>query len=229
MIKIVNKACQVLAALAGLATLVFFFFTFVTFGKTDGSFVDASGFQLAFGNKLSDGVEVFTSPWMLFNFWAILIATVTAIFTFFSKSRVLKYFSTAVALVAAVFMLVIALRHPNYFVNTQPYVGITLSSYTVFVLLSSIAMFVATGFGVAHFLVSDYIDVLESKGAKKPLLKRIGQFFKDYKSETKKIVWPGLKEVLKNTGIVLVMFVIIGAIIWLVDFGLGNLLEALLK
>ncbi|MBE6729101.1 MAG: preprotein translocase subunit SecE [Ruminococcaceae bacterium] len=86
-------------------------------------------------------------------------------------------------------------------------------------------MFVSTAAGVGHFLLSDYIDVLQSKGAKKPLLKRIWQFFKDYKSETKKIVWPGFKEVLKNTGIVLVMFVAIGIVIWLVDFGLSSLLK----
>ncbi|MBR2042856.1 MAG: preprotein translocase subunit SecE [Clostridia bacterium] len=85
-------------------------------------------------------------------------------------------------------------------------------------------MFAALIASVAFILISDHIEVLASKGAKKPLLKRILHFFKDYKSECKKIVWPGIKEVLKNTGIVLVMFVVIGAIIWLVDFGLSQLL-----
>ena len=73
--------------------------------------------------------------------------------------------------------------------------------------------------------VSDYVEVLASKGEKKVLVKRVVQFFKDYKSETKKIVWPGLREVVKNTIIVLIMCAIIGALIWLVDWGLGSLLK----
>ena len=34
---------------------------------------------------------------------------------------------------------------------------------------------------------------------------RIAKFFKDYKSELKKIVWPTWKQVLKNAGIVIVI------------------------
>ena len=57
---------------------------------------------------------------------------------------------------------------------------------------------------------------------------KVGKFFRDYKSEYKKIVWPNLKDVLKNTFIVLVMCLIIGALIWIVDFGLGQLLSLIL-
>jgi preprotein translocase subunit SecE len=69
---------------------------------------------------------------------------------------------------------------------------------------------------------------LASKGEKKTICQRIGLFFRDNKSEVKKIVWPSLRDVIKNTIIVLIMCLIVGALIWAVDFGLGRLIEAIL-
>jgi preprotein translocase subunit SecE len=77
-------------------------------------------------------------------------------------------------------------------------------------------------------LIDDYIEVAESKGAKLTIPKRIVRFFRDYKSEVKKIVWPGYKDVIKNTVIVLIMCLIIGLLIWAVDFGLGQLVQLIL-
>jgi len=61
-----------------------------------------------------------------------------------------------------------------------------------------------------------------SKAKKGNIFVRIGKaikgFIKDFRGETKKIVWPGAKEVLKSTGVVLVAVLIIGAGIWLVDW-----------
>ena len=58
--------------------------------------------------------------------------------------------------------------------------------------------------------------------------KGIAKFFKDLKGENKKIVWPNAKTVLKNTGIVLVVVLIVGVPIWLFDFGASEGLNALL-
>ncbi|MBE6809508.1 MAG: preprotein translocase subunit SecE [Ruminococcaceae bacterium] len=69
---------------------------------------------------------------------------------------------------------------------------------------------------------------MQSKGTKRTIAKRVIGFLKDYKSEIKKIVWPGLNDVVKNTLIVLVMCLIIGAFIWLLDLGLGKLIELIL-
>ena len=57
---------------------------------------------------------------------------------------------------------------------------------------------------------------------------KIAKFFRDYKSEVKKIVWPGPRDVVKNTVIVLIMCAVVGAFIWLVDYGLGQLLKLIL-
>jgi preprotein translocase subunit SecE len=50
--------------------------------------------------------------------------------------------------------------------------------------------------------------------------KKARKWLKDFRGEVKKIVWPPFKVVLKNTGIVLVTVVIIGALVWIVDFAL---------
>jgi preprotein translocase subunit SecE len=48
--------------------------------------------------------------------------------------------------------------------------------------------------------------------------KGLGDFFRGYKSELKKIVWPSWKTILKNTGIVITFIVILGLFIYAVDF-----------
>ena len=56
-----------------------------------------------------------------------------------------------------------------------------------------------------------------------------GRFFRDIKSEMKKVVWPTKKQVLNNTGIVAVVVVIAAVILSLLDlifgFGLGMFLQ----
>ncbi len=50
--------------------------------------------------------------------------------------------------------------------------------------------------------------------------KGIKRFFKDFKGECKKIVWPDAKTVLKSTGVVLLVVTIATVIILAIDFGL---------
>ena len=125
-------------------------------------------------------------------------------------------------------MLVIALSEPAKFVDKRPLPDVSGITYSHFVLITAIALFVFTAFAVAYLLIDDYLEVLASKGEKLTIPKRIIRFFRDYKSEIKKIVWPGWKDVVKNTVIVLIMCLIIGVFIWLVDFGLGKLLTLIL-
>ncbi len=57
----------------------------------------------------------------------------------------------------------------------------------------------------------------------KKFFARIGKFFKDEKTEMKKVIWPSRKQLINNTAIVLIFVLIIGLIIWLLDllFGFG--------
>ena len=52
--------------------------------------------------------------------------------------------------------------------------------------------------------------------------KAIARFFKDFRGEIKKITWPDAKTVLKSTGVVIAVILIIGIGIWIVDFGLSQ-------
>ena len=53
--------------------------------------------------------------------------------------------------------------------------------------------------------------------------KGISKFFRDTKSEIKKIVWPTPKTTFRNMGLVLLAMLIVGAVIFGLDFGLQKL------
>ena len=44
------------------------------------------------------------------------------------------------------------------------------------------------------------------------------RFFKEMKSEAKKIVWPSKKQVINNTGIVLIVIALCGVVLWPMDW-----------
>ncbi len=226
--KVINKICQIMAILFGFAALVLFFTNFATIVSASGTY-DIAGSILAFGGKLTAaGVKMAKSSDLLFCFLVTLLAVACGGFTF--KSKGARYFAPAFALTAAIYMLVVTLSAPSLFIDTRPLevAAATDVTYCISVTLATVALFVCFGFGTAHLLIDDYIIASASKD-KLTILKKIARFLRDYKSETKKIVWPGFKDVVKNTIIVLIMCAFIGIFIWLVDFGLGSLLQALLK
>ena len=63
----------------------------------------------------------------------------------------------------------------------------------------------------------------ENTTQKKPSIwTKIKKFWKDYRSEFKKLVWPTPKQLLKNSAVVLVSVIVVGAVLSLVDFGLNR-------
>ena len=62
---------------------------------------------------------------------------------------------------------------------------------------------------------------------KVPFGTRVKKFFKDYKSEIKKITWSSRKDTLKNTGITLAVVVGAGIAIGVLDFVLTSIILAL--
>ena len=57
--------------------------------------------------------------------------------------------------------------------------------------------------------------------------KTIKKFFKDFKGESKKIVWPDGKTVLKSSIVVIVVVAIVGLIVFGIDMGLSKIIESL--
>ncbi len=59
---------------------------------------------------------------------------------------------------------------------------------------------------------------------KKPnILQKLSKFFKEIRSELKKVLWPSRKQVLNNTLTVLITCLILGGVIWILDYALGFL------
>ena len=55
------------------------------------------------------------------------------------------------------------------------------------------------------------------------------RYFRELKSELKKVVWPTPKQVLKNALIVVACVIVIGAFIWLFDFAAEFLINSLIN
>ena len=56
----------------------------------------------------------------------------------------------------------------------------------------------------------------------------ISRYFRELRSELKKVSWPTAKQVLKNTLIVVVCVLVVGVFIWLFDFAARLGIDALI-
>ncbi len=70
-------------------------------------------------------------------------------------------------------------------------------------------------------------DTDAKKQAKKP--NKAAKYFRDLKSEFKKVVWPSKKTVVNNTGVVLVVMLGSAILMWGLDSGFAALLKGLLS
>lgn len=227
LLKTCNKATQILTIVASAAAFIMFFLTFATV-VSNGQVIDIAGSVLSFRGKVEVGtqsVKMAASADVMLCMILSLVAAVFAGLTF--KTKGMRYASPAVALFTGIYMLVIALSDPVYYVDIRPLENVTSITYSVWVLIIAIVLLFAAVAGTAHLFMDDYIIVKESKEGKKTIWQKIVQFFKDYKSETKKIVWPNARFVFKNTLVVLVICLIIGAFIWVLDYGLAELIKYL--
>jgi preprotein translocase subunit SecE len=55
------------------------------------------------------------------------------------------------------------------------------------------------------------------------------KYFRDMRSELKKVVWPSRKKVVNNTAVVMVCMVAYGLVIWGIDSGFAALFSLLVK
>lgn len=223
--KIINKVSQIAAIVFGLGALVMFFLPFatITTGSNEQSFIAA---QLAWGTKV-EVYDMARSSKLLFVFLLTAFAGVLSIFGF--KNKGIRYTVSGVSLFNAIFMLVVILSEPRSFIDPRPLADNSVIEYSIWAIIAVVVAFLFAAFAIAYLFIDDYLEVKASNGTKKTILQRVVLFFRDYKSEIKKIVWPSFKDVLKNTGIVLIMCAVVGVLIWLVDFGLGSLIDWILN
>ena len=67
------------------------------------------------------------------------------------------------------------------------------------------------------------------KAKKKAKGNRIARWFREMRSELKKVQWPSWKKVLKNTGVVLLCVLVIGIFIWVFDWLAHVIIQALMN
>ena len=65
------------------------------------------------------------------------------------------------------------------------------------------------------------VTAVKKDDTKPGFFKRVGKWFREMKSELKKVVWPSGKQLLNNTLVVLVSVLIVGIIVCLFDLLAG--------
>ena len=69
----------------------------------------------------------------------------------------------------------------------------------------------------------------DKKDAKPGFFQRIARWFREMKSELKKVVWPTPKQTVNNTVIVIICVIVVGICIWVFDWLAGESVRALLR
>ena len=63
---------------------------------------------------------------------------------------------------------------------------------------------------------------------KKSVFKRMADYFREVKSELKKVIWPTFPKVVKNTGIVLIAIIVCAVVLGLFDYVFGMIFQKFL-
>lgn len=219
--KLLKKILGVLTIVLSAAALVLFFTNFGKVVFENGESIVRTGTQFAFGSSF-EGAEIGKSSKLLF---AMILTALTVLFASLSiKFKGSRWATIVVSLIDSIFMLVAACRNSDYYLDMQGFTGAAYSEYVNHIpLFITLLLFAALASSVAYLLIADRLAVAETKGLTIP--QKVIKALRDYKGEIRKIVWPGPRNVVKNTLIVLAVCLIIGAFIWLLDLGLGSLVE----
>lgn len=70
-------------------------------------------------------------------------------------------------------------------------------------------------------------EKLQKKESKPGVVARIGKWFRELKSEAKKVVWPTQKATWKNTLIVIIVLIVLCIIVTILDLVFGGLRDLL--
>jgi len=210
-----------------------FFLPFAKISFTSVSSITVRGFELLVGAEktipgFADPLSVFKSGWFMVGFFFAVISAVVSGFGFRKKGA--GFAPAVLSLITGITMLVLVLGKSAQYVDigSLTQAGVTGVTMTIFAVLSCVALFAAVLSQSVAIIVADRIAVLESNGKKKSIPKRVVRFALDYKNELKKITWPTMRTVAKNTVVVIVVSLLIGAFIWLLDWGLAELLQLIL-
>jgi|GEM_PF-161978 len=231
-------ANRVFAIAVSAASFLLFFTGFITARYAGAEPTVFTGFGMAFGqavNTVVDGAAATVGSAK--SFWymtAFIFAAFNLLFNSlaFKKSK-MKWAALVTSAASVVNLTVISLSGMMMYADLRaskaPVIHPESAKFEYMLMYVFILSFVALAISICLVFVDDYVTVSKSKGAKKLIWSRLRQFFKDYKSEIKKIVWPGKSTVIRNFIIVVVMCFVVGAFIWIIDYGLSELMKLLYK
>lgn len=69
----------------------------------------------------------------------------------------------------------------------------------------------------------------KDKDKKPGFFARVGRWFREMRSELKKVSWPSAKDTMKNVGTVIACVIIVGVFIWIFDWLTHAVIDALLN
>ena len=84
---------------------------------------------------------------------------------------------------------------------------------------------------------NEKLDLTKEKKGKTPkpekkkpgFFARLSKWFRELKSELKKVQWPTMKQTMNNVGVVIVCVLIVGVFIWIFDSLAGGVVNALIS
>ena len=193
--------------------------------SSKGTAISVSGAQLAFGTAV-DSVNLQASSYLALCLILAGFSAILAIVAAVLKNKKGVIVTSAIsALISGIIMLVAVLSKVSTFVDSRPLVLAETAAYSSIVWILTAMLLLSAIIGVAAWLITDYMEVLASKGQKLSIPKKIKKFFREMIAEIRKIVWPDAKGVARNSVIVLIMCLLVGAYIWVIDYLLGLLLK----
>lgn len=61
--------------------------------------------------------------------------------------------------------------------------------------------------------------------SKKPFFERMKKYFKETKSELKKVTWPSAQQLKQNTGVIISFIIMVSIFLFLIDLGFAKLIS----
>ena len=233
--KIAGIILRVLAVVLAIATFATFFFPFVNVSLS-GKEANLNGWECAMGGDLSAlgaGYESFKGLYFLAALLLILATAAAMVTALFSKKKGWNGTALVTGVLAVILMMIVYFASPiSSYVDMGTLTslagkGIAKLAYTNFMMFAAIGSVATVVVNAAGILVYD-AAVCKQTGDL-TILQKVFKFLREYKSELKKVVWPGPRSVVKNTLVVLGFCAIALIIIALADFGLMKLFEFCFK
>ena len=72
-------------------------------------------------------------------------------------------------------------------------------------------------------------NAVKKEEKKLGFFKKIGKWFREMKSELKKVVWPTRKQLVNNTGVALAVMAVAAVILWGFDWIASNAVQAIIR